>query len=107
MTAATRIYKHSSVGTDWAALVLGAGLGLTLALQMTTVRASDFNSFYAVVVSVSQSATVVGPLGWLCDAMATAVMVGGQDSVAWFGQDELLEYQVFGVNRHEDTAWEI
>jgi hypothetical protein len=34
-------------------------------------------------------------------------MVGGQDSVAWFGQDELLEYQVFGVNRHEDTAWEI
>ena len=23
------------------------------------------------------SATVVGPLGWLCDAMATAVMVGG------------------------------
>ena len=107
MTAATRIYKHSSVGTDWAALVLGAGSGLTLALQMTTVRASDFNSFYAVVVSVSQSATVVGPLGWLCDAMATAVMVGGQDSVAWFGQDELLEYQVFGVNRHEDTAWEI
>ena len=55
----------------------------------------------------AKSATVVGPLGWLCDAMATAVMVGGQDSVVWFGQDELLGYQVFGVNRHEDTAWEI
>jgi hypothetical protein len=54
MTAATRIYKHSSAGTDWAALVMG-----------------------------------------------------GQDSVAWFGQEELLGYQVFGVNRHEDTAWEI
>jgi thiamine biosynthesis lipoprotein len=53
------------------------------------------------------SATVVGPLGWLCDAMATAVMVGGTDSVAWFGQDELLGYQLFGVTRHEDTAWEI
>jgi hypothetical protein len=39
--------------------------------------------------------------------MATAVMVGGQDSVAWFGQEELLGYQVFGVNRHEDAAWEI
>jgi len=60
MTAATRIYKHSSAGTDWAALVMGAGLGLTLALQMTTVRASDFNSVYAVVVSVSRLAALVG-----------------------------------------------
>jgi len=54
MTQPTRIYKHSSAGTDWAALLLGAGLGLTLALQLTTV-----------------------------------------------------EYQVFGVNRHEESAWEI
>jgi thiamine biosynthesis lipoprotein len=53
------------------------------------------------------SATVVGPLGWLCDAMATAVMVGGADSAKWFGQPELTGYQVFGVNRHDDTAWEI
>jgi len=28
MTAATRIYKHSAAGTDWAALIVGAGLGL-------------------------------------------------------------------------------
>ena len=40
-------------------------------------------------------------------AMATAVMVGGADSVKWFGQPELQGYRVFGVNRHEDTAWEI
>ena len=37
MTQPTRIYKHSSAGTDWAALLLGAGLGFTLALQLTTV----------------------------------------------------------------------
>ena len=55
----------------------------------------------------AHSATVVGPLGWLCDAMATAVMVAGTDSAAWFGQEELAGYRVFGVNRHEDTAWEI
>ena len=55
----------------------------------------------------AKSATVVGPEGWLCDAMATAVMVGGQDSAKWFGQPELLGYQVFAVNRHEQTAWEI
>jgi thiamine biosynthesis lipoprotein len=71
MTAATRIYKHSSAGTDWSAL------------------------------------TVVGAQGWLCDAMATAVMVGGQDCAKWFGQPELAGYQVFAVNRHEQSAWEI
>ncbi len=54
-----------------------------------------------------QSATVVGSEGWLCDAMATAVMVGGQDSAKWFGQPELAGYQVFAVNRHEQSAWSI
>jgi len=53
------------------------------------------------------SATVTGPDGWLCDAMATAVMVAGQDSAKWFGQAELVGYQLFAVNRHEQSAWEI
>ena len=39
MTQSTRIYRHSAAGTDWAALLLGAGLGLTLALQATALRA--------------------------------------------------------------------
>jgi len=43
----------------------------------------------------------------LCDAMATAVMVGGQESAKWFGQPELKGYRVFAVNRHEQTTWEI
>ena len=55
----------------------------------------------------AKSATVVGAEGWLCDAMATAVMVAGQDSAKWFGQPELSGYQVFAVNRHEQTAWSI
>jgi thiamine biosynthesis lipoprotein len=55
----------------------------------------------------AKSATVVGAEGWLCDAMATAVMVGGQDSAQWFAQPELAGYQVFAVNRHEQSAWEI
>jgi len=60
MTQPTRIYKHSAAGTDWAALLLGAGLGLTLALQMTTVRGSDFESFYAVVATVSRLLALIG-----------------------------------------------
>jgi thiamine biosynthesis lipoprotein len=55
----------------------------------------------------AKSATVVGAEGWLCDAMATAVMVGGTDSAQWFGQPQLQGYQLFGVNRHDDSAWEI
>jgi hypothetical protein len=34
--------KSHFIGTDWAALMLGAGLGLTLALQATILRAGDF-----------------------------------------------------------------
>jgi hypothetical protein len=154
MTQPTRIYKHSAAGTDWAALVLGAGLGLTLALQATTLRGGWFNSATGVVKPWSigvvnpdtraeivkvyeitdgaiatsgtyergahihdplngliaigaKSATVVGPEGWLCDAMATAVMVAGQDSAKWFGQAGLAGYQAFAVNRHEKSAWSI
>jgi hypothetical protein len=51
--------------------------------------------------------TVVEAEGWLCDAMATTVMVGEKDSAKWFGQPELTGYQVFAVNRHEQSAWEI
>ena len=60
MTGLTRTNKHSAAGTDWAALIVGAGLGLTLALQMTAVRASDFDSVYAVVATVSRLAALVG-----------------------------------------------
>ena len=55
----------------------------------------------------AKSATVVGAEGWLCDAMATAVMVGGTDSAKWFGQPELQGYQLFGVDRHDDSAWSL
>ena len=40
--------------------MLGAGLGLTLALQATTLRAGDIRDFYSVVVTVSRLAALVG-----------------------------------------------
>ena len=58
-TAAT-FRKHSSVGVDWASWFLGIGLGLTLALQVTTMRQSDISSVYAVVASVSRFAALTG-----------------------------------------------
>jgi hypothetical protein len=45
MTQATRIYKHSAAGTDWAALMLGAGLGLTLGLAGDDFAQWGFSGF--------------------------------------------------------------
>ena len=53
------------------------------------------------------SATVAGPLGWLCDGLATALMVAGEDGAKYFAQPELVSYQVFAVNRNENTTWSI
>jgi hypothetical protein len=52
--------KHSSAGVDWASWFLGIGLGLTLALQATTMRKSDISTVYAVVASVSRLAALTG-----------------------------------------------
>ena len=52
--------KYSSAGTDWAAWILGIGLGLTLALQLTTMRNSDISSVYAAVASISRLAALTG-----------------------------------------------
>lgn len=52
--------KHTAAGVDWAAWFLGIGLGLTLALQATTMRASDINSVYSVIASISRLAALTG-----------------------------------------------
>ena len=60
MESSVTFRKYSSAGTDWAAWLLGIGLGLTLALQATTMRHSDISSIYGVVASVSRAAALVG-----------------------------------------------
>ena len=52
--------KFSSAGVDWASWFLGIGLGLTLALQVTTMRKSDISSAYAFVASFSRLAALTG-----------------------------------------------
>ena len=52
--------KYSSAGVDWASWFLGIGLGLTLALQVTTMRKSDISTVYAVVASFSRLAALTG-----------------------------------------------
>jgi thiamine biosynthesis lipoprotein len=53
----------------------------------------------------ARSASVVGPDGALCDALATALMVDGVDAQKWIGRQELAEYSFWTINRHDEPAW--
>jgi thiamine biosynthesis lipoprotein len=53
----------------------------------------------------ARSATVIGPDGAICDALATALMVDGIDAQKWIGRSELAEYSFWTINRHDGTAW--
>ena len=71
-------------------------------------RGAHINDPYTGLIAIgAKSATVVGPLGWLCDALATALMVAGEDGAKYFAQPELAGYQVFVVDRYENTSWSI
>ena len=53
----------------------------------------------------ARSASVVGPNGALCDALATALMVDGRDAQRWMGRSELAKYSFWVMNRDDETAW--
>jgi thiamine biosynthesis lipoprotein len=79
-----------------------------IATSGTYERGAHINDPYTGLIAIgANSATVVGPLGWLCDALATALMVAGEDGAKYFAQPELEGYQVFVVDRHENTTWSI
>jgi thiamine biosynthesis lipoprotein len=79
-----------------------------IATSGTYERGAHINDPHTGLIAIgAKSATVVGPLGWLCDAMATALMVAGEDGAKYFSQPELEGYQVFVVDRHENTTWSI
>jgi FAD:protein FMN transferase len=59
----------------------------------------------ALIAIGARSASVVGPDGALCDALATALMVNGRDAQRWMGRPELAEYSFWVVNRDDETAW--
>ena len=53
----------------------------------------------------AKSATVLGPDGGLTDALATALMVEGEDGAGWFAQPELAEYSAWVIDRQSGGAW--
>jgi FAD:protein FMN transferase len=53
----------------------------------------------------AKSATAIGPDGGLTDALATALMVAGEDGAIWFSQPELAQYSAWVIDRHSGGAW--
>ena len=79
-----------------------------IATSGTYERGAHITDPYTGMIAIgAKSATIVGAKGWLCDALATAVMVAGQDAAKWFAQSELAGYQVWVIDRHENSAWSI
>ncbi len=79
-----------------------------IATSGTYERGAHISDPYTGMIAIgAKSATIVGKEGWLCDALATAVMVAGTDAAHWFNQDELVGYHVWAVDRHENISWSI
>ncbi|CAB5120741.1 MAG: hypothetical protein F2954_05420 [Actinobacteria bacterium] len=79
-----------------------------IATSGTYERGAHISDPYTGMIAIgAKSATIVGDAGWLCDALATAVMVAGTDAAFWFTQPELSGYQVWAIDRHENTSWSI
>jgi len=79
-----------------------------IATSGTYERGAHISDPYTGMIAIgAKSATIVGEAGWLCDALATAVMVAGTDAAVWFTQAELSGYQVWAIDRHENTSWSI
>jgi predicted ferric reductase len=60
MSNASTMRYSSAAGVDWAALIAGLGLGLTVAMQVTTMTYSDVSSPYALITSFSRLCALVG-----------------------------------------------
>ena len=79
-----------------------------IATSGTYERGAHIKDPYTGMIAIgAASATVVGPKGWLCDGLATALVVAGADGAKFFAQPELVGYQLFVIDRHENSAWSI
>lgn len=58
-----------------------------------------------IIAIGAKSGTVIGPDGGITDALATALMVDGDDAAQWIGNPELSAYTFWAINRHTNTAW--
>ncbi len=92
MTARTRQRKLGvgyRVNADWAAILLGLGLGLTVALEIDTMTASDWDGVYSSLTSLSRIAALVGSYFSLVGLVFVARIPWIEKSV---GHDRLVKW---------------
>ena len=53
----------------------------------------------------SRAATVVGPDSGVADALATALIVDGRDSVNWLTHSKFLGYRFWAADKGANQAW--
>lgn len=91
-------------GADWASLVTGLGLGLTVALQIETTTTEDWASTYAIITSVSRSFALIGTYLALVGLVLVArvpwieTSVGHDRLVTW--HRKLGPYSLFLIGFH-------
>jgi hypothetical protein len=104
MSNASTIKYSSGAGVDWAALIAGLGLGLTVAMQATTMTYTDISSVYALITSFSRLCALVGTyfaiLGIFLIARIPFVErgVGHDRLVTW--HRKLAPYSLFLISFH-------
>jgi len=96
--------KLEKARTDWAALLLGLGLGLTVAMEVTTLRASDYGDAYQVIALISRFCALIGTYLALAGILLVARIpwvekgVGHDRLVIW--HRKLAPYSLFLVGFH-------
>jgi len=97
--------RHTrTAGVDWAALIMGLGLGLTVALELTTLRKSDIGSVYSAISTLSRLCALIGTYFALVGIMLVARIpwvergVGHDRLVTW--HRKLGPYSLFLIGFH-------
>jgi len=93
MTTSKRLARRAGIGerynADWAAIVLGVGLGLTVAIEIESMSASDWHGVYPTITSISRLAALVGSYFALVGLVLVARIPWIERSV---GHDRLVRW---------------
>ena len=99
--------RVSLAGISWAAWVAGIGMGITIAMQVSTLHMHDINTVYGAVLSLSRLAALVGTylsvIGIFLIARIPVVekSIGHDQLVIWHRILKLIQQRPH--RRHSDT----
>ena len=99
-----RSARVDKLGTDWASVLMGLGIGLTVALQLTTMKRADFRDVYQWLDTVARICALLGTYFALVGILFVARIpwvergVGHDRLVTW--HRKLAPYSLFLIGFH-------